>query len=62
MTAVLAVLGWLMVLMGAVCFLAPEVGLMSIARGAASNGREFRVGGMALLVVAGVLGYVLWVG
>src|SRR5262245_56957183 len=54
---VLTVLGWLMVLKGAICFLAPGVALRSMGKAAAGQGREFVVGGLVLLAVAGVLAY-----
>lgn len=57
---VLTVLGWLLVLKGAVCFLAPDLALRSMARGGAGHGRGFAAGGLVLLGVAGVLGYALW--
>jgi hypothetical protein len=59
---VLTVLGWAMVLKGAICFLAPSMALRSMGKAGAGNGRGFVVGGALLLAVAGVLGYVLWVG
>jgi hypothetical protein len=59
---VLTVLGWLMVLKGAICFLAPSLALRSMGKARAGQGREFAVGGLVLLAVAGVLGYVLWSG
>jgi hypothetical protein len=59
---VLTLLGWLLVLKGAVCFLAPELALRGMGRAGAGKGREFTGGGLLLLAVAGVLGYVLWAG
>ena len=59
---VLTVLGWLMVLKGAVCFLAPGLALRSMGRAGAGDGRGFVAGGLVLLAVAGVLGYALWTG
>jgi uncharacterized protein YjeT (DUF2065 family) len=59
---VLTVLGWLLVLKGAICFLAPDQALRSMARGGAGRGHGFAVGGLALLAIAGVLGYALWAG
>ena len=60
--AALTALGCALVFKGAVCFLAPSVALRSMARGGADDGRKFRVGGAVLLVFAGWLGYVLWLG
>lgn len=59
---VLTIFGWLMVAKGAVCLLAPEKALRSMGRAGAGNGREFMAGGLLLLLVAAVLGYVLWTG
>lgn len=59
---VLTLLGWLMVAKGGICFLVPELALKSMARAGAGTGREFVVGGVLLLAVAGVLVFVLWVG
>jgi hypothetical protein len=59
---VLTLLGWLMVVKGAIYFLLPELGLRSMARAGAGDGREFVIGGVLLLAVAGVLGFVLWAG
>jgi hypothetical protein len=59
---VLTLLGWLLVLKGTICFLAPRLALRSMARAGAGKGREFAPGGLFLLAVAGVLGHVLWNG
>jgi hypothetical protein len=59
---VLTLLGWLLVLKAAVCFLAPNLALRSMGRAGAGNGRAFAVAGLLLLAVAGVVGYVLWAG
>jgi hypothetical protein len=59
---VLTVLGWLLLLKGAVCLLAPDLALRSMARGGASGGRGFAAAGLVSLAVAGVLGYALWAG
>jgi hypothetical protein len=56
---VLTLLGWLLVLKGTLCFLVPRLALQSMGRAGAGKGRGFVVGGLLLLVVAGVLGYVL---
>jgi hypothetical protein len=55
---VVTVLGWMMVAKGAVCFLAPERALASMARG--SSGRGFRAAGLVLLAVGAWAGYCLW--
>ena len=57
---VLTILGWLLVLKGAFCFLAPSFALRGMSKAGASKGREFAAGGLLLLAVGGVLGYVLW--
>ena len=59
---VLTLLGWCLVLKGAICLLAPSLALRSMGRGGAGDGREFQIGGLLLLAVAGVLVYVLWAG
>jgi hypothetical protein len=59
---VLTLFGWLLVLKGAICFLAPSIALRGIGKAGAGKGREFAVGGLLLLAVAGVLCYVLWTG
>jgi uncharacterized protein YjeT (DUF2065 family) len=61
-TMALTLFGWLLVLKGAICFLAPSLALRSMSRAGAGKGREFAVGGFVLLAVAGVVGYGLWVG
>jgi hypothetical protein len=58
--AVLTVFGWLLVAKAAVCFLAPDRALASMAVGA--SGRGFRVGGCVLLAFAACAGYCLWAG
>lgn len=55
---VLTVFGWLMVAKGAICFLAPDKALLSIARGASRTG--FITGGVLLLVVGAWAWYCLW--
>ena len=57
---VLTILGWLLVLKGAINFLAPSVALRGIGRAGAGDGREFVAGGVLLLIVAAVFGSVLW--
>ena len=57
---VLTILGWALVVKGALCLLAPGVALRGMGRAGAGSGREFVAGGVLLLAVAGVLGYVLW--
>jgi len=59
---VFTLLGWALVVKGSLCFLAPGVALRGMGRAGAGRGREFSMGGMMLLAVAGVLGYVLWTG
>ena len=58
---VLTLFGWALVVKGALCFLAPSVALRGMGKAGAGKGREFMAGGAMLLVVAGVLGYVLWI-
>jgi hypothetical protein len=59
---VLTLLGWALVLKGALCLLAPGLALRSMGKAGAGEGRGFAVGGLALLAVAGVVSYVLWAG
>jgi hypothetical protein len=58
--AVLTAFGWLLVAKGAICLLAPDRALASMAVGA--TGRGFRAGGVILLAVALYAGYCLWAG
>jgi hypothetical protein len=60
--AALTVLGWALVLKGAVCFLAPGWALRSMAAGGAGRGRGFVAAGALLVALGGVLAYVLWAG
>ena len=55
--AVLTALGWLLVAKGAVCFLAPDRALRSMALG---SHRGFVVGGAILLTIGGWACYCLW--
>ena len=57
---VLTLLGWMLVLKGAVNLLAPGVALRGMGWAGAGRGREFVAGGVLLLAVAGVLGYAPW--
>jgi hypothetical protein len=59
---VLTLLGWLLVLKGALCLLAPRLALQSMGKAGAGKGRGFAMGGLMLLAVAGVMGYILWAG
>ena len=59
---VLTMLGWMLVVKGALCFLVPAVALRGMRKAGAGKGREFMAGGVMLLVVAGIVGYVLWIG
>ncbi|MDG3007369.1 hypothetical protein [Paludisphaera mucosa] len=52
----LTILGWMLVLKGAVCFLAPDAALRSMGK---ASDRGFAAGGVVLLIVAAVLGFVL---
>lgn len=57
---VLTILGWLLVVKGAINLLTPSVALWGMGRAGAGDGREFVVGGILCLAVAALLGYVLW--
>jgi hypothetical protein len=56
----LTVFGWLLVLKGTICFLAPTLALRGMSKAGAGTGREFVLGGMLLLAFAAVVGYALW--
>ncbi|QEH31951.1 hypothetical protein OJF2_04180 [Aquisphaera giovannonii] len=58
--AVLTAFGWLMILKGATCFLAPDRALRSMER--APSRARFVAGGIALLAMAAWAGYCLWRG
>ena len=58
--AVIAVLGWALVVKGAVTFLAPGLALRSMTQAGARSGRGFVVGGFVLLAISGVAAYALW--
>jgi hypothetical protein len=60
--AALTVFGWLLVLKGTICFLAPGLALRGMGKAGAGAGREFIFGGVLLLGFAGVVGYALWAG
>ena len=60
--AVLTLLGWALVLKGAVNFLAPGLALRGMARAGAFRAHQFAAGGLVLLALAGTLGYALWAG
>ncbi len=54
---VLTVVGWAYVLKSLVCFVAPELGLHSLARVAPERAYEFGLAGAAYLALAVLLGY-----
>lgn len=56
--AVLTAFGWLLVLKGLICFLAPDIALRSMARGPSRS--SFTAGGVVLLLIAAWAGYCLW--
>ncbi len=58
--AVLTAFGWLMVLKGLVCLLAPDTALRSMERAPSRPG--FVVGGLALMAIGAWSGYCLWQG
>ncbi len=57
---ILTVLGWLMVLKAVIVFLAPNLGLRSMAQVRPDNSRKLIIAGVILIVVAVALGYSLW--
>jgi hypothetical protein len=58
--AVLTAFGWLMVLKGLICFLAPDMALRSMARAPSRAG--FIAAGLLLMAVGAWAGYCLWQG
>jgi hypothetical protein len=57
---VLTAFGWMLVVKGLICFLAPELALRSMERAPSRIG--FVVGGMLLLAVSAWAGYCFWRG
>lgn len=57
--AVVTGFGWLMVIKGTVCFLAPQKGLRSMEHGSRSP-RSFIAGGLILLAIGAWAGHCLW--
>jgi hypothetical protein len=57
---VLTAFGWLLVVKGGVCFLAPDQALRSMERSPSRAG--FMVGGVLLMAVGAWAGYCLWKG
>ena len=56
---VLTLFGWLPVLKGAICLLAPSIALRGMGKAGAGQGREFVGGGLLLMAIADILSYVL---
>jgi len=59
---ILTVLGWSFVLKAAIVFIAPNLGLRSMAKIRSDNSRKFIIPGVIMIVVALALGYSLWSG
>ena len=59
---ILTVLGWSFVLKAAIVFIAPNLGLRSMAQVRSDNSRKFIIPGVIMIVVALALGYSLWSG
>ena len=57
LAAVLTVVGWAQIAKALVCFIAPRKGLRSLERVSIERAREFRVGGVVLLVIGGLSAY-----
>ena len=55
--AILTVLGWLYVLKSAIVFIAPQLGLKSMALGARRADKQFIVPGVFLVVMGLLVGY-----
>src|SRR5262249_47442448 len=58
--AVLTAFGWLLVLKGLICFVAPDKALYSMARG--PSRASFVAGGLVLIAIGAWAGYCLWKG
>jgi hypothetical protein len=58
--AVVTAFGWLMVLKGLICLLAPDKALWSMARGPSRN--RFIAAGVLLMAVGAWAGYCFWLG
>lgn len=58
--APLVAFGWLLLLKGAICFLAPDVALRSMQHGPSRAG--FMIGGFLLLAIGGWAAYCVWIG
>ncbi len=56
---ILTVLGWSFVLKAAIVFIAPNLGLRSMAKIRSDNSRKFIIPGVIMIVVALALGYSL---
>jgi hypothetical protein len=59
---VLTLVGWALVVKGAMRFCAPKLGLRMIARVSVERSWEFQVAGAGLVVVAALLGYAVYAG
>ena len=59
---VLTLLGWAFLIKSLIRFCAPKVGLRMMARVSVERAWEFQVAGLALLLLAGLLGYGVYVG
>lgn len=61
-SAVLTVMGWLFLIKSIVRFCLPTLGLRMMARVSVERAWEFQVAGLALLLIAGLIGYGVYVG
>jgi hypothetical protein len=59
---VLTLLGWAFLIKSLVRFCAPKLGLRMMARVSVERAWEFQVAGLVLVLVAGLLGYGVYIG
>jgi hypothetical protein len=61
-SAVLTLVGWCLLIKSLIRFLAPKLALRAMSRVSVERSWEFQVAGAGLVVLAGVIGYGVWVG
>jgi hypothetical protein len=61
-SAVLTLVGWCFLIKSLIRFLAPKLALRVMSRVSVERSWEFQVAGAGLVVLAGVIGYGVWVG
>jgi hypothetical protein len=60
--AVLTLVGWCLLIKSLIRFLAPKLALRVMSRVSVERSWEFQVAGAALVALAGLIGYGVWVG